>query len=446
MTASFVLQAPAAARAQSTGGLIRDAEIEQLLRDYANPIFKAAGVKSSSMEIFLVPNNSFNAFVADGQKMFINTGALLQAETPNEIIGVIAHETGHVAGAHLAGLRQIIKDTQVASLIASLIGFGAAVAASVATRNGEFARAGGGLLMGANVAAQQNVLSYARSEEAAADKMALKFLERSGQSASGMLKVFHRMADESQFSVRGVNPYLLSHPLPKDRIASIEAAAKASKFYNVKDSPELQHRHDLMRAKLSGFTETPQRVGTRYPASDNSLPARYARAIVAYRSGGVDRAVTLINDLIASEPNNPYFHELKGQALLERGRAKEAIEPLRRAVALQPRSGLLRILLGHALVESGNKALAGEAISNLTVGLQQDPNQSMGYRQLARAYGEKGDIGMAQLSTAQGLMFEGKVSEAKEQAHWAQAKLKVGSPAWVRADDIISFKPPPKDR
>ena len=432
------------ASAQATR-IIRDAEIEELLQDYAQPIFKAAGVKSSSMEIFLIPDPSFNAFVADGQKMFINTGALLQAETPNEMIGVIAHETGHVAGAHLAGLRQIVRDTQVAALIAGMIGMGAAIAGAAISGNGDFANAGAGLMMGLNQAGQRNILAYARSEENAADRSALTYLNTIGQSPAGMLKVFGRMADEALLTTRGADPYAQSHPFPRERLAQIEPLARSSKFFAVKDPPDLQHRHDLMRAKLSAFTETPQRVGTRYPAADTSLAARYARAIIAYRNGGIDRAVGLINELIAAEPNNAYFYELKGQALLERGRAKDGVEPLRHASQLRPASGLLRILLGHALVESGDKGLADEAIRHLTVGLQSDPNVANGYRQLARAYGEKGDIGMAQLATAQGLLMDGNIVEAKTQANRAQAKLKRGSPAWLRADDILSYKPP-KDR
>lgn len=445
LAAWLCLLGPVTGFAQGGVNIIRDAEIEKLLQDYARPLFKAAGIRSSSMEIFLVPNPSFNAFVADGQKMFINTGALLQANTPNEMIGVMAHETGHIAGSHLAGLRQIIHDTQVASMIAALIGFGAAVAAAAATGNGDFASAGAGILMGVNAAGQRNVLTYARGEESTADRSAINYLNATGQSPAGMLAVFERLANDSMLTTRDINPYALSHPLPRERIGTLEAIAKASPYFNKKDPPELQRRHDLVRAKLSAFTETPQRVGTRFPPSDNSLPARYARAIIAFRTGTVDRAVQLINELIASEPSNPYFYELKGQALLERGRARDAVEPLRRAVQLEPGSGLLRILLGHALVESGNKSLADEAIRHLTVGLQSDPNQSNGYRQLARAYGERGDVGMAQLATAQGLMADGAIKEAKTHAGWAQAKLKEGTPAWLRADDILSYKPP-KDR
>ncbi len=421
---------------------IRDAEIEALLQDYARPIFKAAGIRSQSVEIILIPNPAFNAFVADGQKMFIYTGALLRSETPNEIIGVIAHETGHLAGGHLARLRQQVENTKIASLIAGLVGMGAMIAASAATGNGDFVGAGGGILAGTTEAGVRNILSYQRSEEATADRAAVKYLEATGQSAMGMVTMFRRLANESLLATRSADPYLQSHPFPADRAADAEALAQKSPYKDRKDPPALQHRHDLMRAKLSGFLEDPQRMARRYPPADTSLPARYARAVAAYLHSSIDNALPQIEGLIRTEPNNPYFWELKGQALLERARPAQAIEPLRKAVALEPDSGLLRVLLGHALVENGNKADLDEAIRNLTMGVQQAPNLANGYRQLARAYAGKDDLAMAQLATAQGLFVEGEVLKAKEQAKRAQAKLKLGTPAWLRADDIASYNPP----
>jgi predicted Zn-dependent protease len=262
-----------------------------------------------------------------------------------------------------------------------------------------------------------------------------------------MLVTFRRLADDTLLLARDANPYLLSHPLPRERVALLENAVGKSKFRGRKDPAALQRRHDMMRAKISGFFEARERVAKRYPASDTSLPARYARAILAYRFDGAVRAAPLIDALIQAEPGNPYFWELKGQSYLEAGRPRDAIPPLRKAVSLASaqgsQSGLLRILLGQALVDSGDSSLTEEAIKNLNVGLLADPAASSGYRTLARAYAAKGDIGQAQLATAQGLLAEGKVDDAKLQAKRAQAKLKEGSPAWLRADDIVAYKPPP---
>jgi predicted Zn-dependent protease len=214
------------------------------------------------------------------------------------------------------------------------------------------------VIAGIGELAKRDLLSYARGIEMEADRSAITYLEKTGQSGEGMLVTFRRLADDTLLLARDVNPYLLSHPLPRERISLLENLVKNSKFVNRKDPPALRHRHDMMRAKLSGFIESRQRVAKRYPASDNSLPARYARAIVAYRFDGVARATPLIDGLIQSEPNNPYFWELKGQTYLEGGKPREAIAPLRKAVSLAStqgaKTGLLRILLGQALVDSGD--------------------------------------------------------------------------------------------
>src|SRR6185503_12872281 len=117
-----------------------------------------------------------------------------------------------------------------------------------------------------------------------------------------------------------------------------------SPYWDKKDSPEMQMRHDMMRAKLYGFVERPDVIARRFPQSDQSMPARYARAISAYRHSDLRGAITQIDALIAVQPNNPYFYELKGQALVENGRASEAIAPLRKAASLAPQPALIQIM------------------------------------------------------------------------------------------------------
>jgi predicted Zn-dependent protease len=425
--------------AQAQGiSIVRDAEIEELLQDYAAPLFEAAGIRARSVEIFIVPDRTFNAFVADNKSIFITTGALIDSERPNQIIGVLAHEIAHLAGGDLAALRDTIRRTQIATIVGALVGLGGVVAGNAAGIRG-LGEAGMGVIGGVQEAGRRSILAYARGEETTADQAAVRYLRATGQSPQGMLEVFERLANQGLLALRTADPYLQSHPLPRERIAQIQALVAESPHRDRRDPAALQLRHDLARAKLIGFT-APQQV-ERVFGREGGLPAQYARAIAAYRTAGLERALPLIDALIAADGNNPFFHELKGQALLERGRPREAIEPLRRAVRLDS-NGLLRILLGHALVESGNPDLINEAIDQLDRGLQDDPNQSLGYRILARAYAQRGDIGMAQLSTAQGFFIDGQIDEARLQASRAQAKLSRGSPAWLRADDIVTYQPP----
>lgn len=436
-----VLIADASLGAASAASIVRDAEAEALINTYLSPIFKVAGIRSQNRHVYLVPDQSFNAFVADGSSIFVNVGAIIDSETPGELIGVLAHETAHVANGDLARFKQQLQSTKNAALIAGLIGIGAA-AAGAAAGVGGLAQAGTGLIAGTGHVARRSLLSYRRSQEAEADRTAIVYLDKSGQSGAGMLKTLERLADDNLFLARNVNPYVLSHPLPRERVLALRDAVARSQYYSRPDSADLVRRHRMVQAKLVGFTWRPDKIDRRYRRGDNTLEARYAHAISAYLHGPLAPALKQIDGLIAAVPDNPYFWELKGQALLERGNPKDAIAPLRKAVSLAPKSGLIRILYGQALVATGSKANLDEAIKTLSIGLQAEPEVSVGYRALARAHAMNNDIAMADLATAQGYFADGAIEDAKRHATRAQAKLKRNSPAWLRADDIISYKKP----
>jgi predicted Zn-dependent protease len=442
VTAGALVAASLPAHAQKSGGppVLRDAETEQLLRDYTRPILRAAGLDKQNIQVVIINDPNFNAFVADGRRIFVNYGALRESETPNQIIGVLAHETGHLAGGHLSKLRQQIAQAQTQMIIAMLLGLGAAVA-------GARAGAGGGGNVGAAaVAAPQSaimrtMLSYQRQQEENADKAAVKFLTATGQSARGMYETFKRFSEQSLFAAQGADPYNQSHPMPRERVRALEELARSSPYWDKKDDPALQMRHDLMRAKVSGFMERADTVYRRYPSSDGSLPARYARAIATYRHGDMRSALAQIDALIHAQPNNPYFHELKGQALLEGAKPVEAIAPLRKAVQLSGNAPLIQMMLGQALVASENKAYAEEAITILRSALTREPEAALGYTQLAMAYGRKGNYAEADLASAQAAYLRGDQKTARDLASRAKTRFAVGTPGWVKADDIVNTKP-----
>jgi predicted Zn-dependent protease len=371
----------------------------------------------------------------------VNSGALFDSKTPNEIIGVFAHETGHIAGGHLARLREEMANAQTASVIAMLLGVGAAVAAARTNSNNAGAIAGAALT-GPQEMIKRSLLSYVRAQEESADRAAVKFLNDTGQSAKGMYETFRRFGEQILTVSKYIDPYLQSHPMPRERVAALETLVRNSPHWDKLDPPELQLRHDLMRAKLAGFIERPDTVARRYPLTDTSLPARYARAISAYRYAGIQNAAPQIDALIQAQPNNPYFHELKGQALLEGGKPAESVAPLRRAAALAPNATLIRIMLAQALIATNDQKVNDEAIGLLRVAMQREPDVPEVYQQLAMAYGRKGMIAEADLASAQSALARGDVKTARELAGRAKIRFPTGSPGWVKADDIYSFKPP----
>ena len=442
VTATALAGAGAPAHAQKDKGppIVRDAEIEQLLREYTQPILHTAGLAKQNVQVIIINDRSFNAFVADGRRIFVNGGALMESETPNQIIGVLAHETGHIAGGHLARMREAIASATTQSVIAMLLGAGALVAAG---RSGaDLGQAGAAAIAGPTMAIQNTMIGYMRAQEEQADRAAVKFLTATGQSPKGMYETFKRMADQVLYQVRYISPYLQTHPLPSERVAALEGMAKSSPYWDHKDSPALQARHDLMRAKLYGFIERPDGVARRYPPSDTSLAARYARAISAYRFSDPRVALGQIEALIQAQPQNPYFYELKGQALLEAGKPAEAIAPLRHAAQLAPNPALIQIMLGQALVATHNRAYVDEAIPLLQAAVLREPDSPDAYGQLAMAYGQKNDLAHADLASAQAAFMRGDIKTAREIATRAKTRFPVGSPGWVRADDLASLKLP----
>jgi len=350
-----------------------------------------------------------------------------------------------LAGGHLARLREQLAQAQTQMIIAMLLGVGALAAGAKGGANGNsgLTNAGAAAISGPQNMILRSLLSYQRQQEESADRAGVKYLAATGQSAKGMYETFKRFTDESLFAAHGADPYFQSHPMPAERVAALEELARTSPYWDKKDDPALQLRHDMMRAKISAFLERQDTVYRRYPLSNESLPARYAHAISTYLHGDLRNALGQIDVLIQAQPNNPYFYELRGQALLEGGRPAEAIAPLRRAVQLSNNAPLIEMLLGQALVATDNKAHTDEAISILRNAMSRETEQPIGYTQLAMAYGRKGDLAEADLASAQAAFLRGDNKTARDLASRAKTRFAVGTPGWVKADDIVTARPLP---
>src|SRR3954462_2035302 len=446
-TAAALVLAPvsaAFAEQEKSPRVIRDTEAEQLLREYTRPILRAAGLEKQNIQVVILNEGAFNAFVADGRRIFVNYGAMMQSETPNQIIGVLAHETGHLAGGHLAKMREQMSRAQTQMIIAMLLGAGALVAgAKGGNSNSGLANAGAAAIAGPQEMIQRTLLSYVRQQEENADRAGVKFLTATGQSPKGMYETFQRFTNESLFAARGTDPYVQSHPMPAECVRALEELARSSPYWDKKDDPALQMRHDMVRAKISAFMERQDTVYRRYPLSNTSMPARYAHAITTYLHGDLRSALAQIDGLVQGQPNNPYFHELRGQALLEGGKPAEAIAPLRKAVQLSNSAPLIEMLLGQALVATDNKAYTEEAIGILRAAVARETEAPIGYTQLAMAYGRKGDYAQADLASAQAAFLRGDNKTARDLASRAKTRFAIGTPGWVKADDIVSAKPLP---
>lgn len=418
------------ARAQGSGlSLIRDAEIENTIRGFVAPVFEAADLDPQAIQINLVNDPQLNAFVAGGQRIFINTGLIQKVRTPNELIGVVAHETGHISGGHLARIQDELKAASNQMILAMLLGAAAAVAGQPA--------AGQGIMYGGATMATRSILQYSRTQESAADQAGLTFLERSGQSGAGLLSFLELLGGQELLIAGRQDPYMRTHPVSAERVDALRRRVEQSRFRSVPDSPERVAALARMQGKLSGFIEGLGGVARRYPEADNTLPARYARAIAYYRAARLDRAVPLIDELIAESPGDAYFLELKSQMLFENGRVAESLPPIEAAVKAMPDEPLLRLALGQVQVSLEDPALAKAAIANLEFAARRDADNPAIWHQLSIAYGRDNNRGMASYASAERFMLQGNKRDARGQANIALRLLPTGSPGWLRAQDIL---------
>ncbi|MDH5748425.1 MAG: M48 family metalloprotease [Rhodospirillales bacterium] len=409
--------------------IIRDAEIENTIQAYAAPLFKAAGLVPSSVNIYLVKDRTLNAFVAGGQNLFIHTGLLVRSENADQVIGVIAHETGHIAGGHLTRTNEALRNSTAQTILGAVLG----VIAAVGTGRGDV---GAAVIAGSQGSSIRSFLRYSRIQESVADQAAAQFLENTGQSAHGLLEFLNILSQGEPLSTETQNSYMRSHPMSRERIESLQTHIAKSRFSDIPSSEDFQTRHRIMRAKLLAFLEPKTIITGRYKETDNSIESRYARAIAYYRVPNLEKALPLVDGLIAEQPNNAYFHELKGQMLFENGRVQEALGPYTKATELMPGSALLRLGLARAQLESNNPALLQLSALNFQSALQREPRMPFAWRQLAIAYGRTNQPGMSALALAEEALLLGNQRNALYQAGKAETLLPRGSIGWLKAQDI----------
>lgn len=430
-----------AAQAQS---LIRDAEIEELIREWADPLLLAAELNPESVEIYLVGDSSLNAFVTAGQRMFFNAGIITAADKPNELIGVIAHETGHIEGAHL--VRQ--AEGQRSALVPAIATIAAGILAAAAGEGG----AAAGLLASSQQFAALEYFSFTRGIESSADQAALRYLEATGQSGRGLITFFDRFRDQEVFSqlsiqrAQNLDPYFRTHPLSSQRIEALQALVDRQVYADAVDDPEDVRRLRLVQAKLHGFFDRPSTTLSRFPEENQSDPALYARAVAYHKLGKLDQAVAEMTALIERQPNNPYFHELLGQIYAENGRPQLAVDPYARAVALKPGAALIRVGLAAAILDSGGEDATAGAMEHLVFALAAEPDNGFAWYQRSRVHEARGEQALAEYATAELRLASGDVRQAFIFAQRASRSLDRGTPEWLRSMDIINLARQELDR
>lgn len=431
-----VLVRPVAALAQDTPGeyQIRDTEIEDILRQDATPLFKAAGLDASHIQILIVgsPPNDPNAFAAPGV-MGVTTALILETKNPNELQGVMAHEVGHLAAGHAARSGEMAR----AGMVPFLLTMGLGVLAAA----GGAGDAAAGLVGSAQYFGALGAIGYSREQESRADQAGATILEKAGLSGRGLADFFNNFRYQEVFDQYRRYRFFIDHPLSSDRIDALQSRVEAMPHFREVDSPQAIAEHEIMKAKLEGFLE-PQVAIVKYPESDKSFPAQYARAIAYYQMKEPDQALKRLAPLIQQHPDDPYLYELKGQILFEYGHADQAEAPQRKSVELKPNAPLLHINLGQTLVALDDPKKVAEGVVELKKALAEENDNADGWRILAQAYDKEHKDGMARLATAEYEFAIGNQRQALVFAMRARERLPKNSPEWRRATDIVLVSKP----
>ncbi|HET9336760.1 MAG TPA: M48 family metalloprotease [Sphingomicrobium sp.] len=418
----------AAARPAVAQSILRDSETELLFRDLSEPLIEAAGLDPKSVRVVLVNNSEINAFVAQGQVVYIHSGLLTRSDNANQLQGVIAHELGHVAGGHAIRIYEGAGKATVISILSLVL-----AAAAMAAGAGD---AGMGIMALGQQVATSNFLSFTRAQESSADLAGASYLSKAGISGQGSIQFFKKLQNlEYRLAIYAKDSYDRTHPLSSERIQSLSQIYQKDPAWNRKTDPELEARFERVKAKLIGYV-TPKDAVRFYPESDQSVPAHYARAYAYHLGAYPDKANAEADALLATAPEDPFFLELKGQILLEGGHPKEAIAPLRKAVARAPDMPMIAVMLGHALIASEDPRYFAEAKQVLKNAVNRDNDNPFAWYQLGVVYDREGDGPRAALATAERSNLQGNNKLALTSARMAMAGLPQGTPDYLRAQDI----------
>ncbi|MFC3050944.1 M48 family metalloprotease [Kordiimonas pumila] len=409
--------------------ILRDAETEEFLNEISKPLFIAAGLNPESVKIYLLSDKSLNAFVTGGQNIFIHSGLFMEADNVDQLIGVIAHETGHISGGHLSRIGDAVSVATNTSIISMVLGAAAILAGSP--------DAGMGMFMAGQSMAQGQFLAYTRVQESTADQAGATFLEKSGYSGIGLIEFFEKLRHQEILSQARQDPYVRSHPLTGTRIQSLRAVVSQSPYYNKGPDPVLNEEFNRLKAKLFGYITNPTITLRKYPLSDTSIAAHYARVYAYHKALEWDLALKEADALIEKEPHNPFFYEIKGQILFENGHVEQSLPIFESAVAYAPHEPLVATALGQAMVSLEKEDMMEKAIPILEDATRIDPGNTFAWFNLAKAYSWIGQDAKASLATAERFFSAGVPPQAMMHARRAMEGFKPGTPEHLRAQDIF---------
>lgn len=393
------------------GTAIQDQELNDVIKAISDPIYKTVGIPSGKVRHYVVVDPEINAAATFGPLMIIHTGTFLEA-TAEQMAGVIAHETGHIYARHVELLVITMKEQQLKALATTLLGAGVMIANP---------GAGIAVALGGMEIAKRGFLRWNRGKEAAADRTATDILQKLNWPIEGLTSFLLKLHKRQTLSSFKPDPYLLTHPDPKDRADTI-AAKKTKDSATAKFPADIRARYEQLQAKLMGFLN-PGGVTLRKTQGKKDANSRYARSIAYHKLGKNKQALTLINALIEEQPKNSYFHETKGQVLFVSGNPVEARKSYEKATALNASGNIVRLSYVWSLLV-GKSNQPQKAMDILNSIKEQERENPEFWRLYAHAFGSLKQMGAMSWALAERSYLVGNIEEAKKQVARAEKFLK----------------------
>ena len=413
----------------AVAGLIRDTELETGLQELAAPLVKAAGFAPNSVDFRIIIDSSYNAFVAGKMAVYLHSGLLLDAKSPEEILGVIAHELGHIRAGHVPRRDEAIRDASNAGTLAAL-------AAIALAAGGAPSDAVVGVAIGGNDRARRSMLQSFRYDEAVADELGLEYLEKAGITSAGLEQMMRRLASQRALPESHQSRYYQTHPDAAQRLAIYQDHAKQTSHRTAPIAEDKRRLMERLVNKLRAYCEPAQNI-IRHSDDRDAASTQYRNAIANYRRGDLELALKLMNGLSESMPDDPFYHEFRGDILLSMAKPDAAAMAYEKALALHPNSSQIQLNLGRSLIATNNKNHLPRAIEAMLAAKKNEPDWAFIHRQLAIAYGRAGHIASANLSLAEEAILLGNEQQAARMAKRVLAIADLTRDVRNRANDIL---------
>lgn len=370
-----------AARNLEKGTLIRDAEIESILKKVLHPLFKVAGLNPQAAKLYIIIDPDINAAAGLGYRIFIHSGLLVQAGSVAQVAGVLAHETGHIASGHL--MRRI--DAMERASLIRMAGYALGAATAIISGNTGALMAG---ILGGNHSALGSVLKYSRGQESAADQAGVRYMQQLGWPIGGFLEMMEKLLSQELLSSSQQEPYMRTHPLNQERVSFLKHVLYQNAGQSLQMPAELEESFLLAKTKLQAYTLPPGQVLLQFSEKRQDNLALYARAIAFYRDRKIPESLALFKRLSDSFANSPYVWEMLGQIFFEEGRLGEARTAYEKAYQGAPHEALIKMAYGQVLVASKHGPDIVQAVKLLEGVVAEEEDYPFAWHLLAVAYGK----------------------------------------------------------